>query len=437
MSRPRDVQGNGKIAELEQKLQRQRNLIEVLRELPAETALDGFLVRVMEQATALVDAERSSLCLYDAGAGELANIPDACQDARFNPEWDEKTGFRTRSVLAVPMRSRNGQVIGVLQVLNKQGATSFTPEDEEFLGALAANAGIFVENARLHQQIEGLCEAFVNASIGAIDEGDPATCGQSARVSAYAMNLARLVHEDDEAFANVRFTREALRKLRFASVLHDSGKIGLRESVLRKANGPSDAQLQLVLERLDRLGLEARMRALQMELQGLHIDEEALFLEHRRIARRRELIQKVNMSGLEDEQAAELDLMLAEGVLTLSEYGNLSIRQGNLSEAEWEDMRSHVSRTFSLLERVPWPEGLSREEIPLGGLIMMIADAYDALTASGRPCHRALSHEQACAIMREEARRGRLDGELVELFIGRDAWKLTGEERPVELDVLA
>jgi diguanylate cyclase (GGDEF)-like protein len=158
-------------------------LLKVGQRLAAERDLDKLLSMIIDETTACMDAERSSLFLIDkekhemwakiaqgvdvteirfplgvgiAGMvgilGESINIPDAYLDARFNPEFDLRTGFRTRSILCVPMMDRHGEVIGAVQVLNKK-AGLFDADDEAILLALTAQAAVAIENADLYTRL--------------------------------------------------------------------------------------------------------------------------------------------------------------------------------------------------------------------------------------------------------------------------------------------
>jgi len=468
------------VRHLEQKLAAQRKVLSAIHAFSGETSLERLLGRIMEEATRAVDADRSSLFLYDrdkdelwskiaqgldtteirfsarrgiagevARSGALLNIPDAYADARFNPDWDRVTGYRTCSVLAMPMRSRRGETIGVLQVLNKAGGNPFTEEDEEALGALATNASSFIENAQLHEQIQALFEAFVRVSMSALDERDPATRGHSDRVAAYTLNLARRVHDDQgPRFGTTLFTREEMREIRFATLLHDYGKIGVREHVLAKANKLSDPEVALICQRLERLELEARLEAALSQQQGEPAGDNALAPWRDTLHAWRETVCKANIPDPLGSAAREaLDAMLAKGVLTGDEHGSLSIARGNLTPAEWDDMRSHVTRSYHLLRQIPWPGDLAAipeiawchherldgsgyprklvgDKIPLVAQIMAVADTFDALTAADRPYKRAMPNERAFDILRMESGEGHLDRDLVEMFIEGRAWDL-------------
>lgn len=443
---------------------RLRELLAAIKELSGELELDVLLTRAMEVCTRLARADRSSLFIYDRGKDELwskvaqgldtleirfpaakglagvcaregrtVNVPDAYADECFNREFDLKTGYRTRSVLCVPMKDARGRVLGVIQALNRAGGRPFDAEDEELLSALGAHIAAFVENAQLYESIERLFEAFVRSSSTAIDERDPATAGHSRRVAKYAINLARAAHAEGLA----EFTRARLRQLRYAALLHDFGKIGVRESVLAKRNKLSDDRLEAISERMRRLALE------RGDAPGL---ERAL-----------ELVRRANSpSPLSDADAAGIRELREQGLLTPQEAEALSVRRGNLTPAEWQDMKSHAERSRNILSKIPWPEelarvpeiaylhhekldgsgypeGLSGDAIGIDARILEVADIYDALTAQDRPYKPALPHEKARAIMEEDASAGRLDASLVRLFFERElhAVDLTGDTQVV------
>lgn len=434
---------------------RLRELLSAIRELSSELELDVLLTRAMAVCTHLVDADRSSLFLYDrksdelwskiaqgldtleirfpaskglagvcAREGKIINVPDAYADERFNREFDLKTGYHTRSVLCVPMKDARGHVLGVIQTLNKLDGGPFDAKDEELLSAFGSHIAVFVENAQLYESIERLFEAFVSSSSTAIDERDPATAGHSRRVARYALNLARAAH----AAGLATFTRARLRQLRYAALLHDFGKVGVRESVLCKRNKLSDDRMEAITERLKRKALE----------QKIHFDLQTTL----------ELLSRANTPApLSDADAAKLAELREAGLLTSAEAEALSIRRGNLTPEEWDDMKSHAERGRNILSKIPWPEDLARvpelaymhherpngsgypqglkgDQIDIDARILGVADVYDALTAQDRPYKPAFSHEKARAILEEEASAGKLDASLVKLFFERELYKI-------------
>jgi len=457
-------------------------LLDAIRRLSGELDLDVLLARAMEVSTHLVEADRSSLFIYDraddelwskvaqgletqvlrfpaskglagscARTGEVVNVPDAYNDERFNPEFDKKTGYRTSSVLCMPMKDARGHVLGVIQVLNRAGGAPFDALDEAMLETLGSHVAVFIENAQLHEAIEALFESFVRAASTAIEERDPATSGHSRRVAKYAVNLARAAHRAKIT----EFTRSRLRQLRYASLLHDFGKIGVRESVLAKQNKLTDDRVELVAERFRRRELERRVASAsghgttnkdgQDEQDSLGRQHPVHPVHPCCSAGDLDLVRRANVPGhLSDEDVERLKGLAERGVLTSDEVERLTIRRGNLTDDEWKDMRSHADRSVHILSEIAWPEeyarvpeiahrhhekldgsgypgGLSGDEVDTDARILGVVDIYDALTAQDRPYKPAMPHEKARAILEEDAGAGRLDAELVRLFF---EWRL-------------
>jgi len=440
-------------------------LVELVREVGAERDLDVLLGKIVEAIRRELGADRASLFLYDrernelwskvaqgldsqeirfgaseglaghvARTGEVLNIPDAYQDARFNREIDKHTGYRTRSALCAPLRGRDGEVTGVVQALNKRGSQPFDARDAEALTSLAGLAAVAVENALLHEQNEALLENLVLASSQAIEERDPPTSGHSHRVAKFAAELARAVNAR-AAELGQGYTRDRLRQLRYAALLHDFGKIGVREAVLTKAKKLTPAEFGRIAERLRRFAAEAGARFRGSEFQGT---------EHQQATK---LAARANRPvPLSDADAAALEALRAKGWLTERECAILSIRKGNLTAREWADMQSHPERSRRVLAEVRWPRRLSevpelthdhhekpsgsgyprrlpKESIPFDALILAVADVYDALTANDRPYKRAIPHQKAKAIMESMAKGGELDPRLTALFFEKECFK--------------
>ncbi len=155
--------------------------------------------------------------------GKIINVKDAYSDRRFNPEIDQKTGYYTKSILCVPMRNQPGQIIGVFQVLNKKDGF-FTKQDEEMLRLLSSQASGIIENAMLYEEMKKSFKSFINTLAETVDARDPLTAGHSSRVCAYSLLIAdRMGYSDKD--------RE---RLQYAALLHDLGKIGVKEAVLTK-----------------------------------------------------------------------------------------------------------------------------------------------------------------------------------------------------------
>jgi HD-GYP domain-containing protein (c-di-GMP phosphodiesterase class II) len=472
----------------ERRLQKLQSVLEVAKALAAERRLDSLLARVIDAAAGVVEADRCTVFLVDRERGELwsrvahgereiriplgsgiagavaasglpVRIDDAYADPRFRPQVDAATGYRTRSILCVPMRDSRGSVVGALQALNRRDG-AFTEEDEELLGALAGPAASAVENAVLNEEIERLFEGFVQAAALAIEQRDPTTAGHSARVADLTVGLARAAERAHPApWAELAFDASALRELRYAALLHDFGKVGVRENVLVKAEKLHPHELELLRARFDlaRAGLEnERLRArlagrdeaeVERDVGARRMEVEALW----------SAILAANRPTVLPEAASQA-LVRAAGLrfeapggewrplLTFDEVSLLSIPKGSLSHAERLEIESHVTHTHRFLSRIPWtrtlrrvpeiawahhekldgrgyPRGLAAEAIPVEARIMTIADIFDALTAGDRPYKRAVPPERALDILGEESRRGQVDGALLGVFVEAGVWR--------------
>lgn len=435
----------------------------------------------------------SSLAGYAALTGETLVFEDVHQlpeevPYRFNAAVDRESGYRTKSVLVVPMKNHRNHVIGVLQLINRKrrqtpllleaGAIPETAIDDEVLPydgesidlavSLASQAAVALENSRLIQTLEILFESFVEASSSAIEDRDPSTSGHSRRVTTLTMGLAEAVNK--EGSFGVHFTREQLQELRYAALLHDFGKIGVREAVLTKSHKIEPLHFEAVLARVALRRIECRASYAERKLELLMQDEniDALSAEcTAELARLDELAAALRRANDPNDvvadadwqkqqealrELAECDYTTGDGtrvpILNSAEIEALSIRRGTLTRGEFEQIKQHAQLSYEFLKRISWtpeyaqipdiarghheklngtgyPRGVRGEQIQLQTRLMTVADIYDALTASDRPYKKALTREQACSILRSEAGNGGLDPEVVELFIRHEVYKLT------------
>nr|WP_082343430.1 HD family phosphohydrolase [Vulgatibacter incomptus] len=478
----------------------------------AQRDLDALLRMIVREAGRVVDADRCSLFLVDreekvlyskvaqgmgpsprirvplgvgiAGATARTrrpiNLPDAYADSRFNRAVDLSTGYRTTSLLCVPMFNTDGDVAGVIQALNKAGGVPFSDEDEELLLALGGQAASAVENALLHEEIHQLFEGFVKASVVAIESRDSTTAGHSERVARLTLALADAVERDGRGpFAGIVFSPDQRMELRYAALLHDFGKVGVREHVLMKANKFHPHELTLVEHRFDyaRKSFEAESLRRQRDrlaagerLDPVLMDEEAILsAKLRELEAARELVRRCNRptvlpAGISAPlaQLAALSFLGPDGLpqtlLSAQEVELLSIPKGSLSPAERLEIESHVSHTYRFLKQIPWTRSLRRipeiacghhekldgtgyplgkagQEIGLEARMMAIADIYDALTVSDRPYKRSVSHDDALEILSADVRSGKLDAEVFRVFVEADVPRRfleDGEERTAE-----
>jgi HD-GYP domain-containing protein (c-di-GMP phosphodiesterase class II) len=431
-----------------------------------------------------IAVDRTSLAGYCAVTGEPLVIDDAYflpPDVEYtiNRSFDERYGYRTKSMLVIPMKDHKEEIIGVLQLINRkrnfeavlatpaeveQQVVPYSKRTVELVTALAGQAAVAIENSRLYENIERLFEGFVLAAVHAIEQRDPTTYGHSGRVAGMTVGLAEVVDRAaDGTYRNVRFTREQVREIRYAALLHDFGKVGVREQVLVKAKKLYAPDLALLKHRHAFIRRTAerefwRRRAEFLEAHGKKGYER--FVQELEEAHRREIgeldrfleivLQANEPSILPEGSFEELQAWArrtyltvdgaTEAFLTQDEVRFLTIRKGSLDDAERHEIESHVTHTFQFLQRIPWtrelqqipliayghhekmdgrgyPRRITGEAIPIQTRMMTISDIYDALTAQDRPYKRAVSLERALDILSQEVKDGQLDTELYRLFI--------------------
>ncbi|HYT05489.1 MAG TPA: HD domain-containing phosphohydrolase [Gemmatimonadales bacterium] len=432
--------------------------------------------------TILVD--RTSLAGYAAVTGDPLVIDDAYflpPDVEYsiNRSFDERYGYRTKSMLVIPMKDHREEVIGVLQLINRkrqfevvlaspadveQQVVPYSKRTVELVTALAGQAAVAIENSQLYERIEQMFEGFVKAAVHAIEQRDPTTFGHSGRVANMTIGLAEVVDRaDDGAYRQVRFSREQLREIRYAGLLHDFGKVGVREQVLVKAKKLYPLQLELIQQRHDFVRRSAerefwRRRAEFLETHGRDGYDEflrALEEEHGRelqhLDRFLDAVLRANeptvLPARQFEQLTGLARRTYDDIagkrrpyLTDDEVRYLSIPKGSLDETERLEIESHVTHTYRFLQQIPWtrelqqipiiayghhekldgagyPRHVTGEAIPIQTRMMTISDIYDALTAADRPYKPAVAPPRALDIMAEEVKVGQLDRELFRLFV--------------------
>jgi HD-GYP domain-containing protein (c-di-GMP phosphodiesterase class II) len=401
--------------------------------------------------------------------------------------FDDKHRYQTRSVLAVPMISARDEVIGVIQLINKRakgwivldqpsdfddGVVSFDDVSEAYVSALASQAGIALENVLLYEEVKTLFDSFVKAAVSAIESRDPTTSGHSERVKELTVGLARALNRADTIqFREERFSANDLTQIEYAALLHDFGKVGVREHVLVKAKKLYEHEREVIQQRFQLIkrgykieGLESKVRYLaeasreQIAAQLSLIDRDV----GAKLAELDQFIQFILQANeptvLEQggfERIAEIAGMTYRDengehmpFLTHDEASCLQIKRGSLSESERVEINSHVVHTYNFLARIPWsrtlrdvpkiagahhekldgtgyPNKLQGSQIPIPARMMAISDIYDALTASDRPYKKAMPADKALDILASDVKRGQLDSDLFDVFVAARVWTLT------------
>jgi putative nucleotidyltransferase with HDIG domain len=342
---------NRQIEKLKIERERLHALFDITKNLSAETNLEKLIFKIMDEVRNILNADRCTVYLYDEAKGELwskiaigldeeirfpadkgiaghvwktgevVNIPDAYKDDRFNPEVDKKTGYKTKSMLTMPLLNLYNEVIGVFQVLNKKGG-AFTKENENLLSAISFIAASAIENANLYEEQQKSFTSFIETLSTTLDTRDYITAGHSRRVTLYALEIARIM----------KFDVEQMEIIRFAGLLHDIGKIGVPEVVLFKDRKLSE-------------------------------DEYEIIKRHANLTR--SILNKIHF---------------------LKKYRTIP-----------EIAASHHER----IDGKGYPEGLNGDDIPLGGKILAVADAFDALT-SRKPYQDRMELDEVMEIIEKD-----------------------------------
>jgi HD-GYP domain-containing protein (c-di-GMP phosphodiesterase class II) len=436
----------------------------------------------------------ASLAGYAASEGEplvFDDVYDLPPDVAysFNRSFDERYGYRTRSMLVIPMQNHNGEIIGVVQLINrKQDPSSrldspadadtkvqpYSPHLVKLVRSLAGQAGVALENSQLYQEIERLFEGFVRAAVTAIEQRDPTTSGHSERVADLTVGLAKVVDRVDQGpYRLVKFNAEQVRELRYAGLLHDFGKVGVREKVLVKENKLYPADLSLLHQRHAFLIRSAQWRfekaradyleghghsnypEFLAELTQRFAEEQAQlkkFLDVVLESNRPTVLAEGNFEALKEYSSRSYEAVDGTSLpfLTPDEVRYLSIRKGTLDDSERVEIERHVNHTFDFLRDIPWTRNLGRvpeiarghhekldgsgyprkvkaPDIPVQTRMMTISDIFDALTAKDRPYKRAVPTERALDIMKTEVTGGMLDADLFTMFVESKCYELPPE----------
>ena len=376
---------------------------------------------------------------------------------------------RSGSSMSLPLNGANG-LIGVMQVDNRDTQHAFDKKDLDLAILLGNHAASALERAQLQRDIEKMFSGFVEASVTAIEARDPTTSGHSRRVAAFAIALADAVgNVETGPLESWSFSEPELRELAYASLLHDFGKVAVSEKILVKANRLFPEDMRQVRDRFALIAAIQQIRLWQDimasgDTSQAHawVAKRAAHFRHR-LDHAFERINKIDAAGyVNDEDAAwigefgELNWTDLDGraqpTLTESEIESLSVRRGTLTVGQRAEIERHVQYSHRVLMAIPWSEplanvpqfveahhekidgtgyplGLAGDMIPRQARLMSVVDIFDALTASDRPYRTALPATRGLDILRMEAKDGKIDSRLVEVFVESKIW-----ERPAPID---
>ncbi|MFH1008571.1 MAG: HD domain-containing phosphohydrolase [Candidatus Latescibacterota bacterium] len=404
-------------------------------------------------------------------SGKTVNIPDVYKTEEFDfsrmRKADQASGYCCKSMLVLPMRDHEDEIIGVLQLINamdaRRQAIPFSSAVEDLIASLASQAAVAITNVRLIQGMEALFGAFVKVMATAIDEKAHYTRGHIERVALLTMAISESISEADEGpYADVSFSEEELNELRIAAWMHDVGKVTTPEWVVDKANkleAVSDrvklirTRFGIIREQMRVLALERKVALLkkgsgEAELNAVDGELEESIQE---LGEDLDFVIRVNTPEefMKDEYLERLQQIaqktfLENGettpYLTEDELENLSIRKGSLTPKQIGIIRNHAAVTLKMLEQIPftkklknvprfagahhemldgsgYPLGIAGDQLPLQSRILAVADVFEALSARDRPYKKAKTVEETMRILGFMVKDGHLDPDVVDLLI--------------------
>ncbi len=411
---------------------------------------------------------------YVALTDEAVNIPDVYEAEGFDftgpRKFDESTGYRSKSMLVIPLKNHENVIIGVIQLINAQNPETgevieFSREYADLIAALASQAAVALTNTQLIEDLKNLFYSFIQSIATAIDEKSPYTGGHINRVVYLTMTIAEKINEVNQGpFKDICFSDNEMEELRLAAWMHDVGKITTPEHVVDKSS-----KLETIFDRTELI--ETRFGSIEKSIENEYLHNKIKLLEKgssittdelkdldkqfkediSQIHEEYEFIKTCNNPGefMNDENIQRIKeiadktyvlLQKKQHYLTDNEAKNLSIRKGTLDENERKIIENHATMTLNILNQLPfpnrlakvpeyasghhekldgsgYPRGLMEKDLPLQTRILAIADVFEALTAKDRPYKKPMSLSQAVKIMGFMKNDNHIDPDIYDLFI--------------------
>jgi HD-GYP domain-containing protein (c-di-GMP phosphodiesterase class II)/phosphoribosyl 1,2-cyclic phosphodiesterase len=386
----------------------------------------------------------------------IINIPDVYETKGFSfdgtKEFDASIGYRSKSMLLVPLINHENIVIGVLQLINKQNPLyenieDFSAEDESITLSLASQAAVAITNVTLIASLEKLLESFLKSIIFAMGKKSAHTAGHIKRMVKLSAMIAEAVDKDDDIYKDKHYSAEELKQINFAALMHDIGKLATPEHIIDKGKKLEKLidRIDLVRIRIDLIKKELELSFLKKEVSQEYYENEIKTLEENFI-----FIEKSNTGSefLPNEDIDRLKEIHNKTyefsdkkyiIITENEAYNLCVQKGTITEEERNIINEHAQISLTILNKLPfpkkyeripeisgnhhekingkgYPQGLKGDEISFEARILAIADVFEALTASDRPYKKANTLSVAMKILYFMAKNDELDRELVKFF---------------------
>ncbi|NLK63043.1 MAG: GAF domain-containing protein [Fusobacteria bacterium] len=412
--------------------------------------------------------DTNSLVGYSVLNNKILNIKNVeeyakLKNIKYNRKFDEEIKYKSSTMLVVPMKNFSGKVIGVIQLINKKNeylkkigisakiedeVFQYNEDEEKIIESLSSQAAILLERTKLYENIETLFNSFVETMVATIDARDLTTSGHSRRLAGYALGFAKAINRIDYGkYKDFKFTKEEIKELYFASLLHDVGKIGVKEEVLVKKNRLSDDRISII-------GYKFNIHKNNLKEKGE--------IDLKKYDEMYQFLVEINKKGFitNEEEAQIKDIATIEfididgdkkNIVDEFELSNLTIKKGNLTDNEKDEMNSHALQSYEILKKINWidslknvpmiaachhekingsgyPWGKIDEDIPIQSKIITILDIYEALTARDRPYKPPMPIEKALQILEFEVKANTLDKDLYDIFINEKIYEMYKEE---------
>lgn len=401
-----------------------------------------------------------------ANEKRIINISDVYKTTKYKFEgtkqFDKKTSYRSKSMLVIPLINHENEVIGVLQLINKiknQEIVNFDKFDEKIIISLASQAAMALTNMYLINSLEDFINAFVATIAKAIDAKSPYTKDHIAKVEKIALLLAKAINDDETIYKDVKYTQNDYKQIALAAWMHDIGKISMPEHVIDKAT-----KLEKIFDRIHLVEQRFELIKKDKEIEYLKqlISKDEFENSIKQLNENIDFIKKTNLGGefVLDEDIERLENISKQTyvkngesfpLLTQDELYNLSIKKGTLTKEEIDIIKNHAQLSLDMISELPFPKkykdvlniacnhheklnglgyprGLSDSQISLEDRIMILADIFEALTASSRPYKEAMKLSTVENILTTMTKRGELDKNLVDFFFNHDIFKEYSKE---------
>ena len=409
-----------------------------------------------------VPLRRENVCAFSFLEGRTVRVEDVHTSTEYDfsgpIRYDAITGYHTQSMLVVPMHNREGEKMGVIQLINaldEEGRIQAFPEDMILaLESVTSQAAVTIQNSRYMKEIRELFQSFVRVMSAAVDERSPYNANHSRRMARFGGRFVDFLNRRaGESGEEAPFPPQRREELVMSVLLHDNGKVTTPLEVMNKPERLYELQKTELHCRMETIRLLGKIACLEGRVSPAELED----LE-RETRETEETIRQLSTAGfLPDERLEWLEgvrrrvYVDAEGQkrpwLTEEEYAMLSIRRGTLSEAERSVMENHVVVTNKLLSKIKFSKDLSHvrewaaahhellngsgypnhlrgEGIPMEARIITILDIFDALVAADRPYKPGMPVEKALSILDAMANKeGKLDPELTALFVESRCWE--------------